>query len=123
MAALTAYGAAYIAEGTGGLPTTLYLQFHSGDPTDAGTANIGGGTTRVSLTMADSGTDGQVWNTNATTYSAYPSSENLTYCSLWDAASAGNCWVVGALSSTLTTVGGSDITIAANQVVVTFPSY
>ena len=104
MSNLTTYGANALLNGTP-LPA-LYAQLHTGNPTDAGTSNLAATSGREAITW-NPATTGILTNDGLLGWVG-GALENLSHLSLWDAASGGNCWAVGALG----TPQGADVGIA-----------
>ena len=114
-----------LATGSGTGPTTLHVGLFTTNPTDstAGTEVSGNGYTRASVTSslanwagtqsagstaASSGTNGTTSNNNAITFPA-PSGGNwgvITGFGIFDAATAGNLIIYGALTSSKTINNG-----------------
>jgi hypothetical protein len=90
---LSAYGANAILNGTA-MPSTLWVQLHTGDPTTAGTANIATDSRRRSFTRTTA-TAQEVFNAALIEWLNAPATEDLTHISIWDAEGGGNCWWVG----------------------------
>jgi hypothetical protein len=88
-------------------PAHIYAKLHVGDPGEAGTANPYGTTgvdiSRPELSFTDpTGTGGTMSMTGSFTptwTSLLTGSVNITYISLWDASTGGNCIGSGALVS------------------------
>lgn len=78
-------------------PTSYYVKLHTGDPGAAGTANPAGNTTRKVSTFGSTATGGVLSNTAAVTWieSEVTTAETYSHFSLWDAATAGNCFGTG----------------------------
>ena len=89
---LTEYGRNAVVDGTA-MPTTLYLQHHTGDPGATGILNVSanGGRLAHTRTGATGGvaTNVEDLQTNITT------PETISHFSVHDAASGGNCWWTG----------------------------
>lgn len=96
-------------------PTSWYIALHTADPTDTGTvgevSTSGTAYARQAITFgaASGTTPTQSLNTNTVTYAAATGSGFgiVTYCSIWDAASGGNCIATGALGSSATVSAGT----------------
>lgn len=121
MSDLSAYGVNQFFAGNG-LPTTLYAQLHKGVPGTAGTANVCAQSARVSLTLVEFAPG--VWDSVAsqTWTGPQPATETVTYMTLWDASSAGNCWVIGDVLPIELVSGGGDVTIPAGRITLQMPS-
>lgn len=103
MTNLSTYGANAILDGTA-LPATLYAKLHIGNPGAAGTSNPAGETTRKSFTTGAAAA-GATSNEAAMTWSSVSTTEDYSHITIWDAATDGNCWFVGALTASAVTAG------------------
>lgn len=121
MADLTTYGANAFLDGTA-LPSTLYLQLHSGDPTDAATANVATTSDRQSFTRT-AGSGGVCENEAVIEWASALAVENLSHVSVWDAASGGNPWFVGAVDDAKASEVGVKIEIPAGALTLTVPTW
>jgi hypothetical protein len=127
---LTQYAAAAILNGTP-IPATLYIQLHTGNPTNSGTANLAagiGGTSRRSFTRstASVGTPGnpvQASNVAQITWLPYNQNELISHGSVWDANSSGNCWFVGALPASVSAAVDDALYFAASTIVLSLDTY
>lgn len=119
MANLATYGANALLDGTA-IPATLYVQLHLGNPSAAGTANVATETDRQSFTRTTAAA-GAASNAALIEWLDYPADELITHISIWDAAAAGNCWFVDAVTTPPTTVTGQAVEIATNELDFTFP--
>lgn len=106
-AQLSTYGATAILNGTG-VPSTLHVQLHTGDPGAAGTANVSTETDRAQVSFGTAVAGSRTSNTEGLISDA-AATETITHVSLWDAASGGNCWAIAALSSSLSMVLGHTV--------------
>lgn len=96
------------------LTGTIYVELHTGDPGEDGTADASG-EGRQSCTFAAS-SGGIKKNNTAPSWTA-TIAQTITHISLWDAVSGVNCLYTGELLDPLT-VGISDpITFSANKIV------
>ena len=96
MANLTIYGANTLLAGTP-MPTTLWVQLHTGDPGPDGTSNLATDGRRRSFTRTTPAA-GACTNAALLEWLAAPADESLTHISAWDADAAGACWWVGAIT-------------------------
>lgn len=101
-------------------PSARYLALHTADPGETGaTGEVStGGYARQAVTFnaASSGAA-----TNSSTHTFTPSGANwgsITYFSVWDAVSAGNCLYSGALTTARTINDGESLTVAAAAITV-----
>lgn len=93
---LSTYGADAVLDGTP-IPATLYLKLHGGNPGGAGTANPAATADRQSFTRT-AASGGEAANDAPITWETAAATENVSHVTAWDAASAGNCWLVGAVN-------------------------
>lgn len=110
-------GANAFLDGTG-LPATLYVQLHTGNPSSNGTSNVATETTRKSFTRG-AASGGTAENAGKVTWTGYPTVETITHISVWSASSGGTCWFVddignitpGSGETVEIDIGGLDLTI------------
>ena len=100
-------------------PTTVYVKLHTGAPGEAGTANAAGETTRVAATFG-AASGGTISNSAAIQWSSVSTTETYSHISIWDHLTAGNCLLVGALSSSKAVTSGEDAEFAIGDLDVTF---
>jgi hypothetical protein len=105
-------------------PANIYLALHTGDPTDAGTANeistSGTGYARQSITFT-APTDGVGSNSGTISFpTAVTSWGTVSYFTIWDAATAGNPLIWGALTPAHNVTAGSQLQFPAGSVQVTY---
>lgn len=115
-------GADALGAGTA-MPTTLYVQFHTGDPGTNGTANVASASTRKSFTVsATTNPTGYRRFTNAAKieYLNAPANETITHISIWSASSGGTCWFLDDVADTAVTIGQT-ITIEAGALLIDLP--
>ena len=98
--------------GTAFSVTTPYLQLHTGDPGEDGTANAAGETTRQSASF-NAATGGSMVTSANVTWTNVSTTETVTHWSAWDAASAGNCLWTGALTSSASLEAGDTFQITS----------
>lgn len=110
---LSTYGANAVLDGTA-MPATLYAKIHVGDPGAAGTANAAVETTRKAFTRSAAAA-GATANAAIIQWTNIAGSETATHITLWDAASGGNCWWVGALTNPVGYVVTDTFEIAAGD--------
>lgn len=94
---------------------TVYVKLHIGDPGEAGTANAAGETTRQAMTTG-AAASGTLSNDAAVTWTNVSTAETISYVSVWDAASAGNCLWSGALTAAKTVAVGDTFQFAIGDV-------
>lgn len=80
---------------------TKYVSLHTADPTDAGTgAEVSGGAyARASVTFAAAASGSKASNVAATFPAAAANWGTVTHVGIWDAATAGNLLMYGALAA------------------------
>lgn len=107
-------GAAYTS------PTTVYLALFTSATDDAGggTAVTGGSYARQSITMG-APTDGVGANTAAITFSNMPTA-TVTHAAIYDAVSAGNMLMHGALVSSKGVTAGDSLIVAIGDLDITW---
>ena len=115
---LATYGANHLMDGTA-LPSTLYAQLHTGNPSAAGTSNVAGTSVRKSFTRSAS-SGGSAHNAADIAWPTLSANETLSHLSIWDALTSGNCWFVGALSSSQAVTTADTYTITASSLILTF---
>jgi hypothetical protein len=98
-------------------PSTVYVSLHTNDPGETGANELtGGGYSRKPVTFnAPSG--GSMTNSADIDFPNMPAA-TITHVALWDAASAGNCLWIGALTASKTTNAGDTFRIPAGQLTV-----
>jgi len=119
MSGLTNYGAAQIIAGNG-LPQTLYVQFHTGDPGPDALDNQAVEQTRQATTLEE-GPDSsrQAVNDASVSWSGLAANEVGSHFSLWDDPTNGNPWVVGTLNPSVSLTAGGDATISGGNIRLT----
>lgn len=98
--------------GTSFSVTTVYLQLHTGDAGEDGTANTAGETTRQSVGF-NAASGGSMSSSATVSWTNVSTSETLTHWSAWDASTAGNCLWTGALSGSATVAAGDTFQITS----------
>jgi hypothetical protein len=102
-------------------PAACYIKLHLGDPGEDATANPALNTTRIVVTFAAAVNPAGTKTSNVQAqWVAVPNTETYSYISLWDASSAGNPLLTGALTSPVSVTAGGTFTIASGQLVATF---
>lgn len=99
------------------MPSGLFVQLHTADPTDAGTTAVASNNTRTSVTFgaASAGTSA---NTTAVTWASVPASETYSHFTIWDASTSGNPLIRGALTAPQAVVTGNTFTIPIGSLTV-----
>lgn len=101
-------------------PAAIYVQLHTGDPGEDGTANVSAETDRQEIQFG-AASGGVITSTNTPTWDDWDAGpETITHISLWDASSAGNCLGHAALAAPKTVNNGDDIDLPAGDVTWTF---
>lgn len=103
-------------------PAAVYVQLHTADPTDVGTTGVSSVTTRQAVTFADADATLGTMASNADvswTNWAGTNGEIVTWITLWDAASNGNCLWRGQLTGPKTMNTGDTLTIPSGSLTLT----
>ena len=121
MGNLSTYGANAVLDGTA-MPATLYVQMHTGNPGAGGTSDVSSETTRKSFTRP-SASAGSTSNAFLIEWlNAQALGETITHATIWDAASAGNCWWVIANTDPDPVVSnGNTVRIDTGSLDISFP--
>lgn len=98
--------------GTSFSVSTPYLQLHTGDGGEDGTANVAGESTRKAVSF-NSASGGSMSASSAVSWTNVSTSETLTHWTLWDAVTAGNCIWTGAFNTSSTVAAGDTFTITS----------
>ena len=96
--------------GTAFSVANAYLQLHTGDGGEDGTANVAGESTRQAVSF-NSASGGSMSASAAVSWTNVSTSETLTHWTLWDASTAGNCIWTGAFNTSSTVAAGDTFTI------------
>jgi hypothetical protein len=102
-------------------PSAIWVKLHTGDPGEAGTSNAASETTRKQVTSFAAASGGSKASSAAISWTNYPATETISYVSLWDASTAGNCLGSGAVSPSvaMTGPGSNTLTIASGSITIT----
>jgi len=101
-------------------PTAVYVKLHTGDPGEDATANAAGETTRKVVTFGAASNPGGVATSNsACDWTSVSTSETYSYFSIWDASTAGNPLVSGALTASVAVTAGDNFSIPSGSLTVT----
>ena len=104
-----------LATGAFTAPTNVYVKLHTGAPGESAAANAAGETTRVQATF--SAASGGTASLSATvSWTNVSTTETVTHFSIWDASTAGNPLIVGALDSSVSLTAGDDLDITTLDV-------
>jgi hypothetical protein len=98
-------GTSYGAAGT-------YLQLHTGDPGEDGTANAATETTRKAVSFA-SASGGSMASSGTVEWTNVAATETVSHWSLWDASTSGNCLWSGQLASSASLTAGDTFQITS----------
>lgn len=101
-----------VVRGTAPAVTGAYVQLHTGDPSEDGTANVAGESTRQAISWSAASGD-TITSSAAVTWTNVSTAETLTHWSLWSAASGGTCLWYGALSGSATVAVGDTFQITS----------
>lgn len=105
-------------------PTAWYAALHDGDPGETGANEVVVGTdadyVRKSVTFDDPVSDsGQVLSNVQASWTAASGATPyiITYVSIWDAATSGNCLMIGMLVTPFSMAASGVFTLAAEKIV------
>lgn len=102
-------------------PTAWYVALHTGDPGETGASNelSGNGYARQSATFTATGSTAD--NDGALTFGPNTTTPwgTVSHFSVWDAVSAGNCLVKGALTASKSVAVDDSVTVAAGALTIT----
>jgi hypothetical protein len=100
-------------------PTAWYVSLHTGSPGETGASNelSGNGYARQEVTGGFTISTNTATNGGLLTFGPNTSSNwgTVSHVGVWDAVSAGNCLVKGALTASKAATVGDSITIAAGE--------
>jgi hypothetical protein len=110
--------------GTGSwtMPTTIYLALFTSNPTDAGSGTevSGSGYARQAVTFG-AAASGSATNSSQETFTASGGNfGTVTHIGIYDASTAGNLLVYGALTSSRTINDGESLIFEVGSITVTF---
>lgn len=103
----------------------LYLQLHTADPTDTGTVGVstitGSPSARVAINFgaASGGVATQSGTTSWTNVAGASLPETISHYSIWDATTAGNCVVTGAMAAAKVVNATDDVDVSGITVTLT----
>jgi hypothetical protein len=100
------------------LPSPIFVQLHTGDPGEDGTANVATESTRKSVTLG-AASGGVRASTADAEWTNVAGTETYSHISLWSAASAGNCWGSGPLAANRAVTAGDTFRLPSGQVTYT----
>ena len=119
---LTNYATTALLAGTA-LPQTLYIKLHLGDPGADAVTNVAVETTRAAVDLEPGVVDYTATNATDGDWTGLAADETATHFSLWDAATAGNPWMVGPFNPSATLSAGGNATIPAGNITITLTPY
>lgn len=95
-----------------------YVKLHKGAPTDDGTAEAAGETTRKEATWGavTEGNPSYIELGNTPEWTAVSTSETYTHVSVWDNSTAGNCLGSGALEASKAVSSGDTFKLTALKI-------
>ena len=93
-------------------PSGCYLQLHTGDPGEDGTANAATETTRQTVSFS-AASSGSIASSAAVTWTNVSTTETYSHWSMHDASTSGNCLWYGALSSSASVTAGDTFQITS----------
>lgn len=101
-------------------PTAVYVKLHTGDPGEDATSNAAGETTRKVVTFgAASSPSGVATSNSSADWTSVSTTETYSYFSIWDASSAGNPLLTGALTASVAVTAGDNFSIPSGSLTVT----
>jgi len=98
--------------GTSFSVANAYLQLHTGDPGEAGTANAASETDRQSVSFS-AASGGSMVSSAIVEWTDVAATETYSYWSVWDASSSGNCLWSGALAASASVVAGDTFQVTS----------
>jgi hypothetical protein len=105
------------ANGAPSAVTNVFIKLHIGAPGEDATGNPAGETTRQEATFG-AAASGVVSLSATVSWTNVSTTETYSHFSLWDASSAGNPLVVGALDSPVAVTAADDFDLTALTVTV-----
>lgn len=121
MSDLATPGADAFLDGTA-LPSTLWLQLHTGNPGTSGTANVATESDRKSFTRT-SALNGVCTNDSVIQWLDVLTdggSDDITHISIWGSATLGVCWFVDDIADTAI-FDGDSVTVVIGTLSITLP--
>ena len=108
--------------GTGAftMPTNSFVKLHTADPGEDATTAAAGNTTRAAVDFAAaSSPGGTAASSTAASWTAVSTTETYSHFSIWDASTAGNPLLTGALTASVSVTAGDNFSIPAGSLTVT----
>jgi hypothetical protein len=93
-------------------PAQVYIKLHIGDPGETGTANAAAETTRPAANW-NAASGGQATLAATVSWTSVSTTETYSHYSLWDANTAGNVLLKGALDSSVAVTAGDNFDLTA----------
>lgn len=101
-------------------PATIYLAFHTANPTDTGSgAEVSGGSYSRQALSFNAASVGSSTNSSSATYTSMPTAI-VTHIALWDTLSGGNMLCYSPISPTISFNSGDEATVNPGAITVTF---
>lgn len=102
-------------------PSAWYVQVHTADPTDTGTVgqSTGWSSDRVQLTSWGTASGGSVSSAAAVLFETAPGTATISWITVWDAASAGNCLFRAELDTARPVSAGDDLNFPSGDITLT----
>lgn len=102
------------------MPTGQFVKLHIGAPGVDATSNPAAETTRIDAGAFAAAAGGTTDNDAAITWTSVSNTETVSHISIWDASTAGNPLLQGALTTSKSLTTGDDAQFAAGELDVTF---
>lgn len=101
------------------LAAGTYVQWHTGDPGAAGTANVSAVTTRQAVTFASASGGSKAATGSPVASGSMTSTETITHISFWSAATSGTFKCSAALSSGVAVASGDVLNLTSYSYAIT----
>lgn len=102
------------------MPTNTFVKLHTADPGEDATTAPAGNTTRAAVDFAAaSSPGGTAASSTAASWTAVSTTETYSHFSIWDASTAGNPLLTGALTASVSVTAGDNFSIPSGQLTVT----
>lgn len=92
-------------------PANVFLSLHTADPGLTGASEVSGGSYARSSTAFDVAASKATQNTAAESFTGMPA-VTVTHCGIWDASTAGNFLIGGALAASKVVNAGDTFNVA-----------
>lgn len=90
----------------------IYVKLHLGDPGETGTANPAAETTRQSVSF-NAASGGSIASSGTVTWTNVSTTETITWVSLWDNLTAGNCLGAAQLNVSAALAAGDTLALTS----------